>query len=62
MLSGDLSQSFAKPRFRQLFDRVHLGLSAVGLAGFESINECLADDAVVTMDTARCSRGLIYGD
>lgn len=53
MLSGDLSKNFSKPRFRQLFHRVHLSLTAVDLAGVASINECLADDATITMDTGR---------
>lgn len=53
MLSGDISHNFSKPRFHQLFHRVHLSLTAVDLVGVANINECLADDAVITMDTGR---------
>lgn len=53
MLSGDLGRHLSKPRFRHLFDRVHMGLTAVDIAGSASINEVLADQAVVTMDTGR---------
>lgn len=53
MMTGDLSQCFSKPRYRHLFDRVHLGLTAVDLAGAAVINEALADEAVITMDTGR---------
>lgn len=53
MLSGDLNQHLSKPRFRGLFDRVHMSLTAVDFAGSDGINVALADDAVITMDTGR---------
>lgn len=53
MLSGDLDRHLSKPRFRQLFDRVHMSLMAVDVAGSSAINTALADEAVVTMDTGR---------
>lgn len=53
MLTGDLSQQLSKPRYHNLFDRVHLGLTAVDMAGSASINKALADQAVITMDTGR---------
>lgn len=53
MLSGDLDRHLSKPRFRHLFDRVHLSLTAVDIAGSAAINEALADQAVITMDTSR---------
>lgn len=53
MLSGDLDRHLSKPRFRQLFDRVHMSLTAVDVAGNPAINTALADQAVVTMDTGR---------
>lgn len=53
MLSGDLTQHLAKPRFHHLFDRVHMSLTAADVAGNAVINETLADKSVVTMDTGR---------
>lgn len=53
MLSGDLKQHLSKPRFQGLFDRVHMGLTAVDVAGSDGMNSILADDAVITMDTGR---------
>ncbi|CAM9189358.1 unnamed protein product, partial [Laminaria digitata] len=53
ILSGDLKQHLSKPRFQGLFDRVHMSLTAVDIAGSDGINSALADDAVITMDTGR---------
>ncbi|CAN0201164.1 unnamed protein product [Ectocarpus sp. 6 AP-2014] len=53
LLSGDLDRHLSKPRFKHLFDRVHMSLTAVDAAGSACINEALADEAVVTMDTGR---------
>ncbi|CAM9809891.1 unnamed protein product [Hapterophycus canaliculatus] len=53
MLSGDLNRHLSKPSFRHLFDRVHLSLTAVDVAGSAAITEALADRAVITMDTGR---------
>lgn len=53
MLTGDLDRHLSKPRFQQLFDRVHMSLTAVDVAGSPAINAALADQAVVTMDTGR---------
>lgn len=53
MLSGDLDRQLSKPRFHHLFDRVHLSLTAVDVAGSAAITEVLADRAVITMDTGR---------
>ncbi|CAM9117268.1 unnamed protein product [Ectocarpus sp. 13 AM-2016] len=53
LLSGDLDRKLSKPRFKHLFDRVHMSLTAVDAAGSACINEALADEAVVTMDTGR---------
>lgn len=53
MMTGDLDRHLSKPRFRHLFDRVHMSLTAVDVAGSTAINDVLADQAVVTMDTGR---------
>ncbi|CAB1111222.1 unnamed protein product [Ectocarpus sp. CCAP 1310/34] len=53
LLSGDLDRHLSKPRFKHLFDRVHMSLTAADAAGSACINEALADGAVVTMDTGR---------
>lgn len=53
MLTGDLDRHLSKPRFRHLFDKVHMSLTAVDVAGSSAINDVLADQAVVTMDTGR---------
>lgn len=53
LLGGRLEQHLSKARFRHRFDRVHVATTAADVWSTPLLEDALADEAIVAMDTAK---------
>ncbi|KAG5186852.1 hypothetical protein JKP88DRAFT_276249 [Tribonema minus] len=53
LLSGELGAHLSRQRYRRAFDRVHLSGTAAQYASSAAINEVLAPEATISVDTAK---------